>query len=156
MSRIFPIIDVEIEKQGDGSFVVTVVHSQGIVTEVSFPYCAYVQDMAEDYAKHLEALRAIPEIETFLAALPTEPVKKIPPFTKSTVPVVVAPFAGVANVVPPASPTVPLVQQQIAPQTPPPVPTATMSGAKVIHVPIPKGDNNEEVEALEEQTESKE
>ncbi len=31
MSRIFPVKDVTIQKQGDGTYVVAVIHSHGVV-----------------------------------------------------------------------------------------------------------------------------
>jgi len=132
MSKIFPVKDVTLAKQGDGSHIVTVIHSQGVNTDVTFPYCANGQDMAVDYLKHIneirieqaaeEAKKAQTKANTFGIAVQT-PAKPAP--TVVNAPPVVNTAAAV---VPPPAPTAPVVPQQTAP-----------APAPVIDTPVPAG-----------------
>jgi hypothetical protein len=70
MSKIFPVKDVTVEKQGDGTYIVNVIHQQGVVSQVLFPYTYWGQDLAEEYAKHISQINHIKEeVEQVTAGL---------------------------------------------------------------------------------------
>lgn len=136
MSNIFPVIDVTLAKQGDGSHVVTVVHSQGVNTDVTFPYSANGMDMAVDYLKHINEIRqeqareaakkAAAKANVFGIAVPTPA-----PTVVNTPPAPAPVVAPVAAVEPPA-PTAPVVAQQSEPEVVAPAVSTEVSEEKPV------------------------
>lgn len=125
-----PFHAATVHKQGDGSHTVRVIHSiSGESTDVSFPYTAHSQALADEYAafKNSQKVEAVAKSNAFGLAVATPPAPA--PTVVNTPPVVVAPVVEV------------------------PAPVVAQPEPEVIKVPVPAGDENIEVKALEEQTE---
>lgn len=139
-------------KQGDGSYLVRVIHSiGGHSTDVSFPYTNHTHELAEEYAKFKND-QVGKETEAPVVAVAPAPVA--PPVVDS------APAPKpVAAPVPAPVREEKKVQPMPAP-APNPIPAPTVKfteadkvkAAEVVQVPVPEGNDSSYVKALEEDT----
>jgi hypothetical protein len=160
MSTI-PVHTTTVQKQGDGSYIVRVIHhATGASTDVVFPYTTHSQELAEEYAawKLTHAGQTEAPAKTAEAPDPRNPANRVSD-----------PFGGKGQATAAQLPKAPTAvhekpnSQALEPGSLPAGAVGTLvDGSKVtqktaaapekIKVPVPAGDHNPEVEALEEHT----